>query len=840
MTGCIPSAIVVKDAFFRLTWAGFHGKMRGEVIHTQGKDRCFDMSQLFNKAARFVLSRIHRTGLEQDLNRTEGSGRLAVPEIAAQARAMAADGIVLLKNEDKTLPITGQTRVAVFGRSAVNYFTVGYGSGGDVVSPYRRNLMEGLLEHGVKVDGILASQYETWCSRPRNVPDEGYWAHWPMSNPEMPLKAEDVAAAALRCDMALVVIGRAAGESRENVLKPGSYYLTDREKAMLDVVATYFHRVCLVMDCGNVIDMSWVRDYENKLTAIVYAWQGGMESGTALADVLTGAVNPSGKLTDTIAVKYEDYPSSQSFGAMAFNAYTEDIYVGYRYFETFAPDRVLYPFGFGLSYTRFRLSSQAAVSGNQVTVNTTVENVGDEAGREVVQVYVDLPCGTLGNPKRVLAGFKKTGLLQPGQQQVVDVSFDLASLASFDDTGCTGHKDAFVLEAGNYCVQAGTSIRDVKAVVCIVKQGLEVVRQLHECNAVRPEHGFCRMVNRGGALDMEMVPTANRNLKQDILAHLPQELTPGQTEFTFEDVKARRCTPEEFVAQLSDRELDDITHGFGLMNDPSGPAGNAGSLGGVTEALKKRGIPTVITTDGPSGIRIRRTCSLLPCGTCLASTFDPEGVEALYRLLGREMVLQGTQVLLGPGMNIHRNPLCGRNFEYYSEDPLLTGKIAAAMVRGIQSQGVSACPKHFACNNQETNRNKCDSRLSQRAQREIYLKGFEIAVKESDPWCLMTSYNLVNGVWSHYHYELVTDILHDEWGYRGLTITDWWMQPGAAPEFPAITNDACRIRAQVDVLMPGEIQERTLVASLADPNGVTRAEAQRCAVNVIKFILKVK
>lgn len=787
-----------------------------------------------------MLSRIHRTGLEQDLNRTEGSGRLAVPEIAAQARAMAADGIVLLKNEDKTLPITGQTRVAVFGRSAVNYFTVGYGSGGDVVSPYRRNLMEGLLEHGVKVDGILASQYETWCSRPRNVPDEGYWAHWPMSNPEMPLKAEDVAAAALRCDMALVVIGRAAGESRENVLKPGSYYLTDREKAMLDVVATYFHRVCLVMDCGNVIDMSWMRDYENKLTAIVYAWQGGMESGTALADVLTGAVNPSGKLTDTIAVKYEDYPSSQSFGAMAFNAYTEDIYVGYRYFETFAPDRVLYPFGFGLSYTRFRLSSQAAVSGNQVTVNTTVENVGDEAGREVVQVYVDLPCGTLGNPKRVLAGFKKTGLLQPGQQQVVDVSFDLASLASFDDTGCTGHKNAFVLEAGNYCVQAGTSIRDVKAVVCIVKQGLEVVRQLHECNAVRPEHGFCRMVNKGGALDMEMVPTANRNLKQDILAHLPQELTPGQTEFTFEDVKAGRCTPEEFVAQLSDRELDDITHGFGLMNDPSGPAGNAGSLGGVTEALKKRGIPTVITTDGPSGIRIRRTCSLLPCGTCLASTFDPEGVEALYRLLGREMVLQGTQVLLGPGMNIHRNPLCGRNFEYYSEDPLLTGKIAAAMVRGIQSQGVSACPKHFACNNQETNRNKCDSRLSQRAQREIYLKGFEIAVKESDPWCLMTSYNLVNGVWSHYHYELVTDILHDEWGYRGLTITDWWMQPGAAPEFPAITNDACRIRAQVDVLMPGEIQERTLVASLADPNGVTRAEAQRCAVNVIKFILKVK
>ena len=296
------------------------------------------MRQLWNKAAQFLMSRGRKTGLEQELNRADITGKLAVPEIAAAARQMAADGIVVLKNQDDTLPIAPQTRVAVFGRSAVDYFTVGYGSGGDVISPYRKNLMEGLVEHGVKVDGILASQYETWCSRPRNVPDEGYWAHWPMSNPEMPLKADQVAAAALRCDMALVVIGRAAGEARENVLKPGSYYLTQKEKAMLDVVAAYFPRICLVMDCGNVIDMGWVQDYGDKLTAIVYAWQGGMESGSALADVLTGAVNPSGKLTDTIALRYEDYPSSQSFGGQTFNAYVEVIFVGYRYFETFAPD----------------------------------------------------------------------------------------------------------------------------------------------------------------------------------------------------------------------------------------------------------------------------------------------------------------------------------------------------------------------------------------------------------------------------------------------------------------------------------------------------------------------
>ena len=798
------------------------------------------MNRLWNKAARFVLSRINKTGLEQELNRATLSGKLPVPEIAEKARALAADGIVLLKNENNTLPITGDTTVAVFGRSAVDYFTVGYGSGGDVIAPYRKNLMEGLLERGVKVDGILASQYETWCNLPKNVPDEGYWGHWPMSYPEMSLKTADVAAAAQRCSLALVVIGRAAGEARENVLKPGSYYLTDREKAMLDLVTTCFGRVCVVMDCGNVIDMGWTRDYGDRISAIVYAWQGGMESGTALADVLTGAVNPSGKLTDTIAACYEDYPSSQSFGGREFNAYTEDIYVGYRYFETFAPERVLYPFGFGLSYTRFRLSSQAAVSGNQVTVSTQVENLGDEPGREVVQVYVDLPWGKLGNPKRVLAGFQKTGLLQPGMQENVTIAFSLEELASYDDTGATGHVNCFVLEPGSYCVQAGTSIRDVTPVVCLVKQETEVVQVLHEVNAVKAQHGFCRMVNREGQPDLENVPIATRDLRQAILDNLPQPLTPGEGTYTFGDLKAGRCTPEEFVAQLTDQELDDITHGFGLMNDPAGPAGNAGSLGGVTQALKDRGIPTVITTDGPSGIRIRKTCSLLPCGTCLASTFDPQAVEELYALLGKEMVLQGTQVLLGPGMNIHRDPLCGRNFEYYSEDPLLTGKMAAAMIRGIQSQGVSACPKHFACNNQEENRHECDSRVSQRAQREIYLRGFNIAVREADPWCLMTSYNLVNGVWSHYHYELVTEILRQEWGYQGLVITDWWMHNGTSPEFPNISNDAYRIRAQVDVLMPGDIESRTLLSSLADPQGVTRAEAQRCAVNVIKFILKLK
>jgi beta-glucosidase len=377
-------------------------------------------------------------------------------------------------------------------------------------------------------------------------------------------------------------------------------------------------------------------------------------------------------------------------------------------------------------------------------------------------------------------------------------------------------------------------------VVCIVKQNTEVISTLCEANAVKPGNGFLRMVNRGGQPVLEEVPTATKDLKEQILDQLPAPMPLKEEPFTFGDILLGRCTAEEFVGQLTDEELDDITHGYGPMNDPSGPSGNAGGIGGVTERLKSRGIPTIITTDGPSGIRVRMVCSLLPCGTALASSFDPEAVEQLYTLLGKEMLIRGSDVLLGPGMNIHRDPLCGRNFEYYSEDPFLTGKIAAAMVRGIQSQGVSACPKHFACNNQERNRQRNDSRVSQRAQREIYLKAFQMVVKEADPWCLMTSYNLVNGVWSHYHYELVTEILRQEWGYQGLVITDWWMQEGASPEFPNIRNDAYRIRAQVDVLMPGEIKNRTLLESLRDPVGVTRAEAQRCALNVIKFILRMQ
>ena len=796
------------------------------------------MNRTFNRIARYFIRKFDRTGLEQELNRITIDGKLSIPEISALARSIAADGIVLLKNDRKTLPIRKGETVAVFGRCAIDYFTVGYGSGGDVVAPYKSSLMDGLAEKKVNFYAPLAEVYRKWCTDPRNAPDEGFWGHWPMSHPEMPISGEMVAKAAASSNLALVVIGRAAGEDRENKLKKGSFYLTDLELDLLRKVCSAFNRVAVILDCGNIIDMSWVKEFGDRIGAILYGWQGGMESGFALADVLTGTVSPSGRLTDTIAHHYEDYPSAKHFGGKRYNEYVEDIYVGYRYFETFAKDCVLYPFGFGLSYTDFSVESTATIHNLTASVAVTVKNIGALSGKHVVQIYLECPCGKLGKPSRVLAAFQKTQLLQPGQSQNLTLNFSLGDFASFDDSGITGHPNSYLLEAGTYRIAAGNDVRNAETILSFDLPDLIITRQLTEYAAVNPGTAFNRMVNRNGNLSLEPVPVAQKDLKSEILSRIPATNSHSAGGDSFRDILEGNCDASQFVSQLTDEELDEISHGAGMMNYSPGALGNAGAFGGVTKHLQGRGLPAVITTDGPSGIRVKSTCSLLPCGTALASTFDPDAVLNLYRMVGKEMLIKGSDMLLAPGMNIHRDPLCGRNFEYFSEDPYLTGKIATAVINGVQCNGVSACPKHFACNNQETHRHRNDSRVSQRALREIYLKGFEMAVKDAKPMAIMTSYNQINGVWAHYQYELVTGILRGEWGFDGLVITDWWMQPGVSREFPNITNDALRIRAGVDVLMPGAFKDRNIPASLRDPNGITRGEAEAVAEHVVNFLVR--
>lgn len=773
--------------------------------------------------------------LSQDLNNSapaQTAPHKVPAEVSALFRRAAAESCVLLKN-DGTLPL-GTAPVSVFGVGQVLWMDMGYGSGGDVVKHYTVNLFDALKDSGIVYNADLSDKYAAWCAERASGPAP--WGMWPLHHEEMPLDAQDLDAAAAFGETALVVIGRTCGESLDLRLEKGSYYLADDETALLDAVTARFKKVVVLLNIGNVIDLSWTEKYP--LSAILAVWNGGMESGGGVTDVLTGRVNPCGKLADTVARAYSDYPSSDNFGDGSVVNYCEDIFVGYRYFSTFKPEAVLYPFGFGLSYTNFSLEP---VSFDGLSARVRVVNSGSTAGREVVQLYCRAPQGKLGKASLSLCAFAKTRLLAPGEAQELSLSTDEYSLASYDDSGKTGFPYAFVLEAGDYEFFAGSSSADLFPAGIYSVTETAVIKQLEQsCAPVEP---LQRLLADGS---FEAAPLRQFDLRQRILHRLPAEIAfTGDKGYRLEDVKQGKISLDDFIAQLSDEELEALTRGEGAMDSPLGPAGNAGAFGGVIPSLRSKGVKPVITTDGPSGIRLRANCLLAPCAAALACTWDPELVSAVMECIGAELLERGSSILLGPGVNIHRDPLCGRNFEYFSEDPLLSGKLGAAAVRGIQSRGGAACPKHFCCNNQEFMRNMADSRISERALREIYLRVFEICINEGRPLTLMTSYNPLNGVWDHYNYDLVTTVLRGQLGYTGCVITDWWMVPADDPNFDGVRVNAYRVRAQVDVFMPGNPNfgdgeyhsDGTLLETLGKPGGITRGELQRSAANVLRFIL---
>ena len=787
--------------------------------------------------------------LVQELNTVQGE-KYQTAGIGEVIREAAAEGIVLLKNNG-VLPFSQKDTVSVFGRCQYNYFYVGYGSGGDVHPAYKVSLISALRESTVNINEKLAAYYEAWCNKEENIPYDGFWGRWPTCYEEMPLRKEMVTYASVCSNAAVIVIGRAAGEDRENKLSPGSYYLTETEKRNLDLICGAFERVIIVMDCGNIIDMSWTQKYADKIKAILWAWQGGQESGNAVADVLSGKVCPSGKLSDTIAKTYEDYPSSKNFGNRDYNFYEEDIFVGYRYFETFCEDKALYPFGFGLSYTDFDIKvSGFSANDGTVHIEAEVTNTGKVCGKEVVQVYASVPQGKLGKAKKSLVAFRKTKLLSPGEKETLSFDIDEYSYSSYDDMGITGNKSCYVLEKGVYRFYIGNSVKASSVAGEYELKNDKVIKTLCEvCSVKEPFQRITAFEKDGKIMQVKsVVEKGSRNLRERIIASLPEEIGyKGNKGYKLKDVKDGKVSLDDFISQLSVEELEGLTRGEGAMDSKLGIAGNAGAFGGITPVLREKyGVPPVITSDGPAGIRIKSYCALLPCGSALASTWDTELIKKLLTLVSEEMEHYHVDVLLSPGMNIHRNPLCGRNFEYFSEDPVLTGECAAAAVNGIQSKGASACPKHFACNNQEVNRNHNDSRVSERALREIYLKGFEIVVKKAKPENIMTSYNKVNGVWSHYNYDLVQTVLRNEWGYDGNVMTDWWMRKSVSPEFPLIRDNAYRIRAGVDVLMPGNMShvsaeyqsDGTVIPVTGLEGGLTRAEIERTAKHVLKFVLK--
>ncbi len=752
-----------------------------------------------------------------------------------------SEGIVMLKNDNNALPISKDEKIAIFGRIQLNYYKSGTGSGGLVNVSKVVGITEALLDEGAQVNKKLLDTYTEWTTINRYDLGEG-WGGEPWSQKEMPLDEGLVKEIADDTSKAIVIIGRTAGEEQDAKKEKGSYLLTDEEERMLSLVRQNFKSVIVLLNVGGIIDMSFVTKYDPD--AVMYVWHGGMIGGIGTAKVLLGEVSPSGKLPDTIALNVEDYPAFEYFGDPDRNYYSEDIYVGYRYFETFEPKKVMYPFGFGMSYTQFSFENVSVVDNDDsITFGIKVTNIGNVSGKEVVEVYVKAPQGLLSKPARVLCGFEKTSLLAPGQSEILNIEIKFSDIASFDDLGVTGNRDCFVLEAGEYDFYIGADVRSAEKYATRVIDKLIVTQELSD--ALAPVVPFERMKAKktpdGFKVEFENVPaTFNpevRRLEAEKLCNIEYS---GDKGIKLLDVYNGEKSLEEFIAQLSDYDLSCIIRGEGMCS-PRVTAGTASAFGGVSDSLTALGIPAVCCSDGPSGMRFDSGAKAfsIPIGTLLAATFNKKLLTELFTFMGLEMRANHVDCLLGPGMNIHRYALNGRNFEYFSEDPFLTGKMAAAELVGLTSVGVTGTVKHFCGNNQEFRRHNTDSVISKRALREIYLKGFEMAVKEGGATTIMTTYGSVNGLWTASSYDLTTTILRNEWGFEGVAMTDWWANINRRGCEPDKSDFAAMATAQNDVYMvcaDGGNHDDNVMKCLEDKS-LSRAQLVRCAYNILDFVL---
>lgn len=744
------------------------------------------------------------------------------------SRQAAAEGMVLLKNEEKLLPLKKDSSVALFGKASADYVKGGGGSG-DVTVKYVRNLcsaMEMKQEEGkIRVFAPLNDFYrENVAQQRKDGKQPGYTVE-----PEIP--AQLLQDAAKHCDTAIISICRFSGENwdRKGAPNDGDFYLSLEEQKMVKDVCDAFQNIVVVLNVGGMVDTSWfIR--EPKIQSVLLAWQGGMEGALAQADILCGDVTPSGKLTDTFAATFDDYPSSYNFNESAdYVEYTDDIFVGYRYFETIpgAAQKVNYPFGFGLSYTTFSIACIASeVTGEQISVSVRVTNTGDYSGKEVVQLYSSAPQSRLQMPKYELRAFRKTKLLAPGEWEDMVLTVRADELASYDE-----QLAAYVLPEGSYKIHIGNCIRSlVQAAVYENREERTVQRLQNRCV---PQKLSKRMLADGSYEDLlvgeyapvyenPQWPEKNRWNAQHILPDANGVKLP-EGKMHFNKVGRGDASVAEFIAEQSDDELITLVGGA-----PNQGCADTRGIGG----LYCSGVPAVMTADGPAGLRINADrgvkTTAWPVATLLACTWDPELLYRIGQAAALEVKENNFGMWLTPAINIHRSPLCGRNFEYYSEDPLVSGKLASAMVQGIQSQNISACVKHFCVNNKETNRKKSDSRVSERALREIYLKGFEIVVKESGVWAVMTAYNLLNGTYTSESKDLLTGILRQEWGFDGLVMTDW----------DNLAEQYREILAGNDLRMPNGNPKR-LQAVLAE-GLITRQDLEISATRVLEFLLRLE
>ena len=786
----------------------------------------------------------------------------------------ACEAVVLLKN-DGALPLTTK-KVAVYGAGAILTIKGGTGSG-EVNERHSVTVLEGLENRNFEITSRkwiddYQSGYESAAAAHKqermkrvNIFKLDSIMQMLFDNFRLPsgraITEEDVATS--NTDSCIYVLSRQAGEGGDRKVEKGDFFLTDEEEAAIRFCASHYEKFVLVINCGSAMDMSFVEQIPG-INAIVYICQLGTEGGNALADILSGDVTPSGKLSDTWAKQYDDIPFAQEYSYLNGNLddeyYKEGIYVGYRYFDSFRVQPA-YPFGFGLSYTDFSIfSGGVSAQGANISVKASVTNTGTKyTGREVVQLYVSAPNGKLYKEYQQLAAFGKTDNLAPGARQELDLTFDMRTVSSYREEDAS-----YVLEAGDYILRLGNSSRNTVPVgVVTLEQELVVSRHEHICPIQAPIEEL-----KAEPFAFEALPLG--------LPHLV--LAPDAIDtvvYTYETPDV--CDDPKVASFMKDLTLDDMVEiivGIGMFGGTTRFT-LPGAVGKTTSKFWDKGLANVSLCDGPAGLRIQKRSTSEKNGTVkpvemAMSVFDafpgfvkkfmtgnPEKSPVLYQYttafpvanalaqtwnkdlmyrvgsaIFREMKEYGCTYWLAPAINIHRNPLCGRNFEYFSEDPRLSGQMAAAITRGIQQEeGFYVTVKHYACNNQEDNRNKVSSNLSERALREIYLRGFEYTVRCGNAKSIMTSYNKVNGVYTPNSYDLCTKVLRNEWGFNGVVMTDWFSTN------KGLGSNALCMSAGNDMIMPGGSYFKKDIIAGVKSGQISDEDVRRCCANVVKSIL---
>ena len=804
------------------------------------------------------------------------------------ARRAASDGMVLLKNDNNLLPLAANSKIALYGPGAIHMIKGGTGSG-DVNQRELIEIWDGFKSSGFEIVNekwledyinIYNNARLAWRDDLLKQEAEGgnlfeLYAGNPLPTPKADdPKKEDT-------DTAFYILSRVSGEGADRRDEPGDFRISDEEKDFLSKLNKIYNHIVLVLNIGGLMDLSFI-DELSAIEAVIYMMQPGMEGGLALADIVLGKVTPSGKLTDTWAYNYRDYPSTKTFskadGCTDYEEYAEGIYVGYRYFDTFSVS-VRYGFGFGLSYTSFSVETEKIelvseeTRNPRVAVTVNVTNTGDTyAGREVVQIYASCPDGKLEKEHRRLAGFAKTKHLGPGMSEKLTVTFPIYALSSYDES-----LPGYILEGGYYGIWVGNSLGDSKLKGMIRLDNCAVLRRTDNICPVQNE--FEQLKNPGDVRATKYRAWVEKGKAKNLPIIRLSADTLKTTTYEY-GVRSKRIDPDAkaFVDSLSLEQLIKLSTGDPGRAENNGDnvvgAGGVSVPGSAAETSRcaiDKGLGSMVLTDGPAGLRLdkgyvvskdgeierrefidviedglfskkervikdsdtiyHQYCTAFPIGTVLAQTWDTELVSEVGHAVGEEMMLFQTSLWLAPGMNIHRNPLCGRNFEYYSEDPLVAGVIAAAMTSGVQSVGgCGTTIKHYACNNQEENRLHCDSRVYERALREIYLKGFEICIKASQPMAIMTSYNLINNVHTANSYDLCSKAARDEWRFAGMIMTDWT----TTEHGPDCTASGC-MRAGNDLVCPGNKSDHDNIKEELEAGTLNIEELKACVARTVQI-----